>query len=217
MRKKKLFLIVCCLSAMMSACFAQDVIVTRDSKKINAKVTEVNITDIKYKNFDNPDGPTYTLLKSDIASILYQNGSVETFEAEKPAPESPVATSLIQTNQQVKRGNLSDNFILYQKYRSGRKQTTIGLIVALTGVAIGGGITAVGIENGYDVEEYLPAAMLVGGACIATGVPLMIIGNTKKRSALREYERTLSETPVKDAPRFQLNMHGNGVGLAYVF
>jgi hypothetical protein len=75
--KRKVFLSVCLLVICWGVCHAQDVIITRDAKKINAKVTEVNPGDIKYKKFDNPDGPTYTLPKNQIASILYQNGMVD--------------------------------------------------------------------------------------------------------------------------------------------
>ena len=38
---------------------AQDVIVKKDGSTILSKVLEVSSTDIKYKKFSNPDGPTY--------------------------------------------------------------------------------------------------------------------------------------------------------------
>ena len=73
---------------------AQDIIVTKDSRKIEAKVTEVNIDVVKYKVFANQDGPTYTILKSDIATIIYQNGNVEAFVgASSPAPASAISKS----------------------------------------------------------------------------------------------------------------------------
>jgi len=82
-------------------CFAQDIIITKDSRKINAKVTEVNVDNVRYKNFDNQDGPIYTILKSDIASILYQNAQVESFETVNTAPSAPTQTmsenNLIET------------------------------------------------------------------------------------------------------------------------
>jgi hypothetical protein len=96
MDKRKLFLVMWFLATFLGACFAQDVIVTKDAKKINAKVTEINIDDIKYKNFDNQDGPMYTILKSAISSILYQNGTVETFDvatSPEPAPAPVPAPS----------------------------------------------------------------------------------------------------------------------------
>jgi len=63
---------------------AQDVIVTTEGKKINSKVMEVNENDIRYKLFDNPSGPVYFMKKSDIATILYENGNVDVFKLPSP-------------------------------------------------------------------------------------------------------------------------------------
>ena len=91
--------------AFTCVCFAQDVIVTKDARKIDAEVTEVNSDNIKYKTFDNLDGPTYTLPKSDLLTILYQNGKVETFETEssrnQPTTSVPAQTQQTQTNTSV--------------------------------------------------------------------------------------------------------------------
>jgi hypothetical protein len=67
------FLLVC-LSAK-----AQDVITTRKGTVIQAKVTDVTPTEVKYKRFDNLDGPDYSAKKSEIASIVYKNGTVDAF------------------------------------------------------------------------------------------------------------------------------------------
>ena len=95
--RKVLFL--ACFAVFASVCMAQDIIVTKDSKRINAKVTEVNEDNIKYKNFDNPDGPVYTLSKANILTIVYQNGLVETFEAESSNPVMPAQTVSVQSQK----------------------------------------------------------------------------------------------------------------------
>ena len=51
--------------------FAQDVIVTNDAKKIEAKILEVSKSEIKYKELDNLDGPTFILETSKINSIIF--------------------------------------------------------------------------------------------------------------------------------------------------
>ena len=61
----------------------QDVIITKKAEKIMAKITEIDIDVVKYKRYDYQEGPTYTIKKSDIASIIYQNGKVEVFEQSK--------------------------------------------------------------------------------------------------------------------------------------
>ena len=68
--------------------FAQDIIVTKQSEKIEAKITDVEQDCIKYKKFNYQEGPTYTIKKSEIASIIYQNGDVETFAESSVQPQS---------------------------------------------------------------------------------------------------------------------------------
>ena len=59
--------------------YAQDTIVFKNGDKIKSKVLEVTTTEIKYKKFENIDGPTYSILKSDVSMINYQNGVKDIF------------------------------------------------------------------------------------------------------------------------------------------
>lgn len=59
--------------------YAQDVIVKKDGSTVVSKVLEVNRSDIKYKKFTNQKGPTYTISKSEVASINYPNGDIDKF------------------------------------------------------------------------------------------------------------------------------------------
>jgi len=61
--------------------YAQDIIIKKDGTKIETKVIEVGLSDLKYKNFTNLNGPLYTLLKSDIKEVKYENGEIETYNA----------------------------------------------------------------------------------------------------------------------------------------
>ena len=76
--KKLIVLLIGCLS-VAQVCVAQDVIVTRDSKRIDAKVEEISETEVRYHRQDNPDGPVFVLSTSQIASIVFANGEVATF------------------------------------------------------------------------------------------------------------------------------------------
>ena len=108
-QKMKRFLVLAgCLFTLTCACFAQDVIVTRDSRKINAIVTQVNEDNIRFKYFDNPNGSTYMLKKSDVVTIIYENGNIETFGTESvrtqtatpaPAQSQPQRTAQPQQYQ----------------------------------------------------------------------------------------------------------------------
>jgi hypothetical protein len=68
-----------------SICFSQDIISVRDGDDILATITKVGPTEVEYKKFDNPDGPLYSILKSDILLIKYENGTHEVFDDLTPA------------------------------------------------------------------------------------------------------------------------------------
>lgn len=75
------------------ASYAQDIITKRNGEEIEAKVAEITINVIKYKRFDNLDGPLIHIAKSDVFMILYENGTKETFTDSAPAPAaSPVVS-----------------------------------------------------------------------------------------------------------------------------
>lgn len=58
---------------------AQDVIVRKDGSTILSKVLEINSSDVKYKKHSNLNGPTYTIAKSELLSINYENGEKDVF------------------------------------------------------------------------------------------------------------------------------------------
>ena len=69
--------------------YAQDIIVTTDAKKIDAKITEVSKSEIRYKEKDYLDGPTFVISTDEISSIIYANGKVVLYsQPSSPAPKS---------------------------------------------------------------------------------------------------------------------------------
>ncbi|MEP1094243.1 MAG: hypothetical protein ABJG78_04000 [Cyclobacteriaceae bacterium] len=80
----KLTLIVLGLSIMTNAT-SQDVITTKDGNEIEAIVKEVTVESVKYQKKENPDGPIYTLNKSEIFMIKYENGTKDVFTVNGPA------------------------------------------------------------------------------------------------------------------------------------
>ena len=65
--------------------FAQDTLHFRNGSQITGKVIEITSVLVKYKKTDNIDGPTYSDLKNDLASITYKNGVNEKFDYQMPA------------------------------------------------------------------------------------------------------------------------------------
>ena len=79
---------------------SQDVILKKDNTTILSKVLEVTSTEIKYKKWSNQDGPTYSISRSEVVSINYQNGDVDRFNdnaAVTPVPQPTVTYPQPQT------------------------------------------------------------------------------------------------------------------------
>jgi len=71
-------IIVVCFFISFS-CVSQDIITKTNGDDIPCKVIEISTTEVKYKRFDNPEGPTFVLTKSEILMIRYQNGTKDIF------------------------------------------------------------------------------------------------------------------------------------------
>jgi hypothetical protein len=59
---------------------ACDQLILRDGDIIDAHVTEVGTSEIRYKRCNRRDGPNYVVRKRDVLSIRYPNGSVDRFD-----------------------------------------------------------------------------------------------------------------------------------------
>lgn len=69
--------------------FSQDLIVKKNGDEIQAIVKEITINEIKYKRFDNPEGPLISLAKEDVFMIKYQNGTTEILGKQTQEPVKP--------------------------------------------------------------------------------------------------------------------------------
>ena len=92
--KKILFFVILFITLAVSA-FAQDMIVLTNGNIIEAKILEVLPTEIRYRRFDNLNGPIHVVLKREVYSIKYENGVVDiinqpiTGGEKSPNPTSP--------------------------------------------------------------------------------------------------------------------------------
>lgn len=76
--KLRLFFCFCLLLIGLNS-FSQDVIILKNGDEIQSKVMEVSTDIIKYKKWDNQDGPIYSSNKLDVFMIKYQNGRKDVF------------------------------------------------------------------------------------------------------------------------------------------
>jgi len=140
---------------------AQDIMITKDGRKISAKVEEIGIEVVKYKKVDNQSGPSYLMNKSDIASILFENGDFEVFKEE------------IQ-RKPIKQKSVTSN---YQKAKTLRN-AGIGLTFGGLGVAVGGlGCYLAMSQNTYKYTALQAYGMYKGGiAMMAVGSSISVAG-----------------------------------------
>ena len=85
MKKNLLFILV--LVLFCQSAFSQDKIYRKNGKVVEAKIVEVGVDEIKYREFSNPDGPIYVLESDRISKIVYANGKTEKFVMNIKDPE----------------------------------------------------------------------------------------------------------------------------------
>jgi len=102
--KKTIFLLLILITTCSVK--AQDVMITKDGKKISAKIEEIGIEIVKYKKFENQNGPTYSINKNEVASIMYENGDIDVFSKEKKEQNT---TPKVQVEKTVTTGSLEKN------------------------------------------------------------------------------------------------------------
>lgn len=73
------FLLSLTFAVISLSTYAQDILVRKNGDAENVKVMEVSPTEIKFKKSSNPNGPTFIEKRSDIYSVKYENGEVQTF------------------------------------------------------------------------------------------------------------------------------------------
>jgi len=122
---KKIFLIFIAVIAFGISVNAQDVIILKNGDDIQAIVQEIGENEIKYKKFDNANGPVYTMKKSEIFMIRYPNGSKDVFT--DVSTTTPVETN-IQDNVSATAENKGNpyKFRMYIGTGSGHSYGLVG-------------------------------------------------------------------------------------------
>ena len=190
MKKFSLFIVLFFASLIT---MAQDVIVKKDGSTLLSKVVEINDVDIKYRKWSNLEGPVYSVNKSDVLSINYQNGEIDKFIVEK---EEPLVQEIIKEGKMERKGqNLTlDGCVLtdeevrrligeekYQTFLGARKQinTGIGFVGLFVFSVFTGGISLAAICYGLDGVAYYPIVFVGSSiinlvslplACVFTGI-----------------------------------------------
>ena len=192
----------CCFSVINS--FAQDIITLKTGADIQALVQEIGEVDVKFKRLDNPNGPSYSLRKSEIIMIRYANGSRDVFEENivsqpevtdernfqnRDRFQQNVATDYTAFTQLRRNDAAMDHFLrqnddaLYRQFHKGVKLRRTGK--ALFGPGLGLSIGGLGLliagsiwyEDAKDYDEKSDAQDMIdiGGAALVVGQALIIV------------------------------------------
>ena len=129
---KKTMLLSLAIFFSMAACLSQDIITTKTGEDILAKISEIGLTEIKYKKYDNLDGPMYTMLKSEILMIRYENGTNDVFKEE---PASNASKFLNSSNLNLYAQGQQDAETFYHGYKgAGTGTLMVSLLSPLVGL-----------------------------------------------------------------------------------
>ena len=160
---------------------------------------------VRYKNYNYQDGPTHVIKKSDIASIIYQNGEVEVFSQQKEAETIKAEQAQTPKGEPVKEASATDyhyfkslsddddmsDFLQkndpegsYRYFRNGEKLSSTGKKLMIPGIVLTGvggiaWITSYIVFNqtGYD-ENGLYLDNTAVWWMIPTGAAIFAIGQT---------------------------------------
>jgi hypothetical protein len=108
--KKVLFVFVL-LAVAVSAMKAQDVITLKNGDEIKTKVLEVSTNEVKYKKFGSESGPTYTILKSEIFMIKYENGEKDMFDKTPAKPVETEAKANVERAERAERAERTERAV----------------------------------------------------------------------------------------------------------
>ena len=128
----KYFFRVITLVFFASVSYGQDTIVRKDGSSILSKVIEIDKTDIKYKKFENLEGPSYLISKSEINYIRYQNGTVDSFNV--VTKKQPVVYVKKPLSEMYLKGQ-EDAKQYYTRYKPAA-DWTLGLTIPLNAFGI---------------------------------------------------------------------------------
>lgn len=168
-----------------------DIITLKNETKLEVIIQEVDENTVKYKKLSDLEGPLFALKKSEIVSIHYGNGEVETFEAvlevpsyyspsqsAKPAPttspgpqRAPLPKNKFAESVQNATPDHLRTIYKYYKTRSktgmimGIAGTSVGVIVA----GIGTGIVASATDANGNFATYQDERKAIRGAWMMIG------------------------------------------------
>lgn len=189
----------------VNVAFAQDTITKRNAEKIVAKILEIGTTEIKFKKFDNQEGPLYIVNKSEIKMIVYANGMKELFEDKEAIKVQPATDDYVvkkpESNKidmwsagKYRQGNRMLNereaqYILLEskdkkimglvgQAKDAKKMQYIGFAAIPLGIGAGALLIGSAINGGYNGFD--PSYLAGSAVCALAAIACPIVAITLK-------------------------------------
>ena len=239
MNKLNLLILFIALVLGCSSAQAQDVLTLKTGEEIKAKIQEVGVSDIKYKKFDNLNGPTYAIMKAEVFMIKYENGTKDVFGNTSPAAKPDQSNNEYNSNQdyavrkQVEEGiktheaqaDYDKNMKLYKsKLVKGIVLTSIGVPMMCVGAGLTGYAVTLLQTNVYGTDNTLTWLPLIitGPILLGVGIPLSIVGpvtlgrSFHYRGLARRSKASMSFEPLLSPASGNRNFAG-GMGMKIRF
>lgn len=129
---KRIIFLVLTIVLAVNFSFSQDIISMKDSGDVQVKIIEITPIEILYKRFDNLEGATFSILKSDVTSVRYENGTRDLFNVDNQ--DATIANSSLPSRDLYMRG-YTDATKCYTGYHYAATATFIvSLISPLAGL-----------------------------------------------------------------------------------
>lgn len=213
--------------------FAQDLLVLKSGKEIKVTIVEENDKVVKYREYENPTGPLFTIAMDKVASIKYKKGrpqqqaNVGNVTVTPPSVNSGLPTQLTakkryvlldgkpQSNKAIKT-IMEDNPEALRFYESGKRllRTSNG---CLYGCIFSGLIANFAINGAKDDDSRMKASitgLAISGSLFIAAIVTVSSGKSKIRKSVDLYNSSLGK-PV--SYKLDFGLQENGVGLALRF
>lgn len=220
---------------------AQDKIIRKDGKEIHAKVLGTDSKYVRYKRFNNPNGPDYFIFRSDILKIEYENAGAGQKEEplklarEQVKTEPAAELQLLEANalKYKKRSNIylaigtaavvagAATFVKlgidYSSYKSDIKQTNDAYI-SWYQTNYGSAPPVADLQKKEGFRAFASPGIYAGAAALAGGIVFEIIGlknlNLAKNTRAEVLRR---KTELSFQPFYKPTHKAAGVTIAFSF
>lgn len=240
---KRIFLMLLC-AAVLVPIWAHDIIVTNSQERIDCNVIRVQDDEVIYKKLESVTAISYMDV-SKIASIIYEDGTVRTFEKKAKS----MMIDKIDGYYVLGKERMSESMYLefiknncqeaWESYRKGQKLIGGGCVLLIVGGAIFGtgiGLAAAGNFGIYTVKYnpqtgqvynttltqkqlnffYAGAALMsVGSVAMAGSIPLLVVGSIKKNNSHEVYNESCAAKQAQLSLNLQTSSEGIGLALRF--